>query len=112
MGLTDEGLPYAGFTVAKEDATMPEEGFRVEPIYAAMTTEEEYIPRDDDTWYHLAATYEVDAAHWGDSHLYQRRGGVQARKRRGYSAYQPERSGRHYDRLSLSRRMARECKTL
>ncbi|HOG49577.1 MAG TPA: hypothetical protein PKY10_03220, partial [Lentisphaeria bacterium] len=78
MGLTDEGLPYAGFTVAKEDATKPE-GFRVDQIYAAMTTDEEYIPWDDDTWYHLAATYEVDASSTGVIRIYIN--GIEAFKR-------------------------------
>ena len=54
LGLTEEGLPYAGFTVVKDLSTG---GVQVVPVYATMTVAGGFTKLDDGAWTHIAATY-------------------------------------------------------
>ncbi|MBR5024080.1 MAG: S8 family serine peptidase, partial [Victivallales bacterium] len=54
LGLTDEGLPYAGFTVVKD---LSSGGVQVVPVYATMTVAGGFTKLDDGAWTHVAATY-------------------------------------------------------
>jgi hypothetical protein len=56
MGLTEEGLPYAGFSVVKDNPNG--DGTKiVANIHATMTATAGHVPWEDGVWHHLAAVF-------------------------------------------------------
>ena len=58
LGLTEEGLPYAGFTVVKDKYENGKlVGVESSHIYAEMTLKDGFTKLGDDAWTHIAASF-------------------------------------------------------
>jgi hypothetical protein len=56
LGLTEEGIPYAGFTVVK-DTNEGDGSVKIEPVYTKSKISDGFNKLDDEKWVHIAATF-------------------------------------------------------